>query len=317
MGFRKIIGFGGSSHVVSLPKDWVDKNGLKKGDVLSIEEEDSALKVSPVFLKQNKDVKTADIDFDGNLKRLKAQLIYAYMNNFAIIHINGKDLFKYLSDIRGISENLIALEIIQQTPQRIVLKDFLNVNDVSIHDTVRRMDRIVMSMAEDVKTYLLGKNIDLKNALEQKELDINRLSNLVFKTLKRGFNSSDRAILKLNLDDVFYYWELTLFVEKIGDQIKRIPRYLKPGVSAELIKGFDNAIEQYVTSMKANFTRDHELALDILTRKRDIYTNLDRLSNIIPAGSMPGLEKIKNINNYSGNIVKVFLKLGSKKNNQS
>ena len=37
MGYRKLIGFGDSSFVVSLPKDWVNKHGLKKGDGLIVD----------------------------------------------------------------------------------------------------------------------------------------------------------------------------------------------------------------------------------------------------------------------------------------
>lgn len=311
LAYRKIIVFGDSSYVVSLPKDWVEKNGLKKGDVVNVDADTNQIKISPLLLKQTNNQKEINIQFDGNIKKLKSELIYAYINNYNLIDINGKDLFNYLPDIRGLTENLIALEIVQQSPQKIILKDFLNVNDVSVHDTLRRIDRIVMSMADDVKGHLAGKNSKVTEILEQKELDVNRLSNLIFKTLKKGFNTNDRAILKLDLDDIFYYWELTLFVEKVGDQLKRIPRYIKAGTMPELVDVFDNIMNQYITAMKANFTKDYDLALGILTKKVDFYNIADKCMAKLPVGSIPGVEKIKNINNFSGNIVKVLLKLRS------
>ena len=36
--FRKLMAFGNSSYVVSVPKAWVEKNRLKKGDVLVVDE---------------------------------------------------------------------------------------------------------------------------------------------------------------------------------------------------------------------------------------------------------------------------------------
>ena len=54
MTYRKIIGFGGSSFVVSLPKEWINKYGLKKGDVVNIEEESDMLRILPKILRQRK-----------------------------------------------------------------------------------------------------------------------------------------------------------------------------------------------------------------------------------------------------------------------
>ena len=43
MEFRKIIAFGKSSFVVSLPKAWMVAHNLVKGDVVYLEEEDDDL----------------------------------------------------------------------------------------------------------------------------------------------------------------------------------------------------------------------------------------------------------------------------------
>ena len=53
MGYRKIIAFGDTSYVVSLPKDWVEKNGLKKGDVVNVIVDENVLKISSIEHKQD------------------------------------------------------------------------------------------------------------------------------------------------------------------------------------------------------------------------------------------------------------------------
>jgi len=40
---RKIISFGNSSYVVSLPKSWISENKLKKGDILNVEEKNGEI----------------------------------------------------------------------------------------------------------------------------------------------------------------------------------------------------------------------------------------------------------------------------------
>ena len=46
MEFRKLIAFGKTSFVMSIPKAWVVKNNLKKGDLLSLEEDKDHLIIS-------------------------------------------------------------------------------------------------------------------------------------------------------------------------------------------------------------------------------------------------------------------------------
>ena len=225
MTYRKIIGFGGSSFVVSLPKEWINKYGLKKGDVVNIEEESDMLRILPKDFKTKKNESFITIKFQ-NINTLKSQLIYSYLGNYNTINIVGDSLINNLSQIRETVQGLVALEIIQQTSDKIILKDFLNIYDINVYDIIRRIDRIILSMAEE-SLIMLKVEGDYLESIEQKEIDINRLSNLVFKVLKRCFNPVDKKILGLTLDEVFYYWELVLFMEKFADQVKRLPRHFK------------------------------------------------------------------------------------------
>ena len=47
MEFRKLIRFGKSSYVISLPKKWVEKNKLEKGNTISLEFKGKDILVSP------------------------------------------------------------------------------------------------------------------------------------------------------------------------------------------------------------------------------------------------------------------------------
>ncbi len=311
MGFRKIIGFGGSSFVVSLPKEWIDSNGLKKGDTLTLEAEGNTVKLSPISTQSISDSRDINLEFDGDIRKLKSQLIHAYIDSYNTINIIGKNLFNYLDDVKAVLEGLVALGIIQRSQTKITLKDFLDIHAVSIHDTLRRVDRIVFSMSEDVRDYLSGKNPKVSTLLDQKEKDVNRLTKLLFKALKRCFNPNDRTILKLDLGDVFYYWEMTLFIEKVGDQLRLIPKIIKPGVAAECLDLYDKTMLHYTEAMKSNFSKDYELAMKIVSHKKVIYNEANRLVIKLPSGQgySSALEKIKNINDFSGNLAKTLLRL--------
>ncbi|MBS3167655.1 phosphate uptake regulator PhoU [Candidatus Woesearchaeota archaeon] len=310
MGYRKIIAFGDTSYVVSLPKDWVEKNGLKKGDVVNVIVDENVLKISSIEHKQDNSQSEININFDGNLKRLNSQILYAYINNYNVINLNGKDIYKILKDIREITKNFMYLDIIDQTSNnRVVLNSSVNLYDVSVHDTIRRMDRILVSMSEDVKNYLSGKEQDVSLSLDNKEENINKLCHLVFKTLKGGFNPSHRSILKLDLHDLFYYWELALFVEKVADQVKRIPRFTDFNVPNQLVMAFDAVMTQYQDAMKSNFVKDYELAVSVIAKKKQVYEKIESCLEGLDPKHIVYKERIRVINDYSGNLAKALLRL--------
>ncbi len=50
---RKLQITGGSTYILSLPKDWVTKNDLKKGSLMALEEEaDGSLSITPSKLEK-------------------------------------------------------------------------------------------------------------------------------------------------------------------------------------------------------------------------------------------------------------------------
>ncbi len=311
MSYRKIIGFGDSSYVVSLPKDWVVKNGLKKGDSIVVIEEEGSVRISPTIINQSNNRKNITLEFDGDLRKLKSQLIHYYIDSYHTINIVGKDLLPHMKEIGKIVDRLIALEIVQSGSKKVVLQDFLNIHDFSVYDTIRRMDRIVLSMTDDVKNYLLGKHLDVTNDLQSKELDITRLNNLIFKILKRSFNTGDKNILKLDYNDIFYYWEMNLFIEKIGDQLKLIPKSINPPIDENYFKLFEKAMDTYAGAMTANFAGDINAAVNVLTIKKELFEKIeDSLLNLpMGIGYRRASERIKNIVDVAGNLAKVFLRL--------
>ena len=65
MEFRKLIGFGKSSFVVSIPKGWTQRNKLNKGDIVYLHEEENALVLSAKEKRFVKEPKRITIRTDG------------------------------------------------------------------------------------------------------------------------------------------------------------------------------------------------------------------------------------------------------------
>ena len=309
MGFRKIISFGDSSYVISLPKDWIDKNMLKKGESVIVEEEGDWLRVGPQNVKPTPQNKEITIDFNGNLRDLKTRVLHAYVNNYNIINIKRQKIEKNSSAIRQIISNFIGLDVVEQKDDRIIVNDVLDISSVSVYNYLRRVDRLIISMAEDVKLMLDVKG-DRIDALNQKDEDVNKLCNLILKVLRRAQHRTDMKILNLKIEDIFYYWDLVLSLEEIGDQFKRMVRYLDKNPNPEMIVLFDNCIENYNSAMKSNYTKDKDMAVAAMVYRKEFFDRCDKLGQSLDHNNCLFIDRLKQVHNLSGNIAKTLLKLG-------
>ena len=88
MEYRKLIKFGNSSHIVSLPNYWLKKNNLKKGALIYFEENGNGELVLNPELKKHHIKSECVIEDNGDLKDLHRRLVSNYIAGYDIIKIN-------------------------------------------------------------------------------------------------------------------------------------------------------------------------------------------------------------------------------------
>ncbi len=122
MEFRKLIAFGKSSFVISLPKDWLEKNNLKKGSLIRVDAEGNTL-----FLKakigddEEQLVKKIDLaDLSLSVKRIIGALYKAGYDELTI-NFNSNEQLKKVQDV--MNETCIGFEIIGHERDKIVTKN--------------------------------------------------------------------------------------------------------------------------------------------------------------------------------------------------
>jgi hypothetical protein len=115
MDFRKIIGFGKSSFVISLPKGWTAQNKLQKGDVVYLNEDGSTLVLSAKEKAFVKEPKMITIKTDGkSTEHLQAEITTAYLENYDTLEIKGYNLQEKAHEIKKIISNLAGIELLEQ-----------------------------------------------------------------------------------------------------------------------------------------------------------------------------------------------------------
>jgi phosphate transport system protein len=285
--FRKIIGFGKGGYVVSLPRGWINKNRLKKGDLLAIDEGSGVLIFSVNSEEEKKEEKSTTIDASGKkLERLKAEIVSAYLNNYTTIEIVSKKILTNAVEIKEILRNLAGLEIMEQTSTRLVAKDLISINEISIEGIIRRMDIIIRGMIDDCAKCIEGE--DHYESIYQRDTDVNRLFYLATRVIKNGLKNPriskilNRDPHQLNSDHL-----IVIRLEKIADRQKRIARHLR-GINLsketvdELGQLYNDVKKSYLEVMKAYYTHNRDLAFDIELRNKQVIKDciefLDRNS---------------------------------------
>jgi len=315
METRKIIKFGNSSYVVSIPKAWADENKLKKGDFIFLEKNGNGeLVLIPKEKVDDEKGQEATINVeDKDIKTIEQEIRATYLNSYNTINIVG-DLSKKTNLIKKMLDSFIALEIVEQTASKMVIKDFLNLKEADVGNIINRMDVIVRSMFEDVKELLNKGNKKIFDSIFEKDLDINKMHFLIRRVIKRGLTDKKLAkIINLKDNEVLDVWWLGFNIEHVGDDLKKIARIIAGNKSIdkkkkEIMEIYSILENNYIDSMRAWYKKDKKTANKIPMQYFNITDRCERLykkskdMNIIKLG-----ETIKILQNSIFQISKIVI----------
>jgi phosphate uptake regulator len=311
MDTRKLIKFGESSFVVSLPLQWIQKHKLLKGDSVYLEEHEKGLMLNPYKEDQKQDKKIMLNATGKDIYSIQREVVSAYLNNVNMIEITGKDIAERAMEITDFVRKLMSFEIVEQTGNRIVVKDFLNLKDISVPEVIRRMDIITRAMLDDAK---LCVSQDLCQNIIYRDLDVNRFYYLVFRVIKGGMkNPSLAKMLKITQGELLDYYRLISCIEEIADCAKKISTSLRDlkineKKSNELIALFEEAQAQYLEVMKGYYAKDKDIANKYSQAGKAFMNKCDKflIENKMSDVSVV-IEKMKVISKNTRSITRIIM----------
>ncbi len=260
MDTRKIVKAGPSSHTVSLPKKWLVKHKLGKGSTVVLIEQGAGVIITPDpnELKPVLREKTISVDNKG-FDTIGRELASAYMNNYSTISFAGDDVQESAKELRKLLRDFAGLEIVEQGGKKLVAQDLLNLKEVSIDKTLRRMDMTIRSMFEDSIAGVSSEGIALR------DYDINRMFFLVARLVRGSLQDSALAAhFGMTNGQLFESWRFAHALEGVADGLKNaVSLGLKQN---DVCKSIDAL---YRDAVKAYFANDAALA-DAVAKKRDI-----------------------------------------------
>lgn len=283
---RRVQQTGGSSYIISLPKEWIEKHGIEAKDTLGVlSQPDGNLLITP-YISSQKYIKEKIIDVDDikNTNFLFRLLIGAYIMGYTIIKIKTSKP-KFESEIRECIESFINIavgpEILEETNQYVFIKDLLNPKEMPFEKTIKRMYILAQSMHEDAVKALETGDKELADKVIYRDDQVDRLNWLV----ERQSHIVLRDIIlcqKMNitLEDASNFQLISKFLERIGDHAVKIAK----NVLKIDYKIIDNKLFESITNAS-------KISLELLNISLDAWLQKDlRLAN-------ENIESIKTLTN--------------------
>ena len=255
---RKVYSSGRSSYIVTLPKDWVERNGLKAGDGVIMEIGDGTIVIS--VGKEEKIKKDALIDAkDLEGEPLIRRIISFYLAGYDSLRIKVYNE-EHRRAVALASDILIGAEVIEDLGKEIVLEIFMDDTRYKPMDIVEKMGNICIAMLSDFCTALRNLDRYICSTLHVREEEIDRLHFLVLRQLKsvvRQCGSNDLQTTK-----ALEFRTVVRAFERIADHIANMSDSLmKLGKPIPELCDLVNDVHELLKTANISFLRkDTELA---------------------------------------------------------
>ena len=276
---RRLIKFGNSSYVISIPREWILKHNLKKGDFVYLENSKNRLILSAKEQDYSEEEKKVFINVKNRTPRnVRREILSSYANNFNYFEIEGNIPKEMADEIKLVLSGLIGMEIIEASKSKIIAKDYLDIRAIELDKVVRRIDNTIRSMFEELRKGLEAESFKKANYNEIYEADdiLNSLFFLVCKLAKKGLgNTTATKLLKTSPEELSSYHWMAMNFENIGDELKRLARFLLDAKLKDKDKktllNLCNDIETvYLMLMNTVYSKDKSMAREIMESKRNM-----------------------------------------------
>jgi len=271
--YRKIQLSSSQTRLVSLPRDWAERNKIEKDSVIIIRElPNDTLLLTPA----NRPLKKKPIKLPDS-KRIHRDLLRAYLDGFDKIEIfSSQGPLKRRDQIHEVSRNLIGLEILEEDSGRIEIH-FLIEPSPTLDPLllIRRCFSIAAGMERDTIQAILTNDSSLFQSVIKRDDEVDRLYFLIVRILKTvthqiSENTSFQLVDALNLR------MLASHAESMADQVESIAKRLSERLNEHLIPDLEKTLATHIKKLADQMASRLNLAIDAYVER-----NVDAASELI------------------------------------
>jgi phosphate uptake regulator len=295
------MSLGKSSLVVSLPKEWMQINDLKKGDIVSYNiQRDRSLVVYPSAVKKGEPKEiTLGIGQNEEEILITQKILGAFLNGYSGIILTSEKIFNVAQTkaIRNMAGRLY-MRVMEADAKTVYIQNLMDESKASLEQAIQRMHLISRSMCEGTVTALKNKDIALAKSVFALDDDVDHFAFFILRILR---NAAQNPILanELHVDplDCMDHQMLVYRMEYSADYATDIARHMimlngtrqkiPDEVLALMITAGTEAVELYVKAVSTFFSKDVAGAVEIMKHRQKI----DKLEVEIASKAFTGTQK--------------------------
>jgi phosphate uptake regulator len=316
---RRIMALGRSSMVISLPKNWMQLNELKKGDVVSFAiQRDRSLVVYPGAGKKAtpKEI-TLRIGQNEDETLITQKIIGPFLNGYSGITLISEKIFsipqrKAIRNIAG----MLYMRIMESNSQGVYIQTLADESKASLERAIQRMHLISNSMCEDVCTALKNRDVALAKSVFSLDDDVDHFSFFILRLLRNAAQDATLANeLRIDPLDCMDHQTLVYRIEHAADYTADIARHIimlegskqkiPDDVLDLMVTAGTEAVDLYVKSVNAFFSKDVPFSVEIMKKQKRIKKLDQEIASKAFMGKQKNSELICGICSIRDNIKKI------------
>jgi phosphate uptake regulator len=278
-------GRNGSSYLVVLPKDWVLRQNLEKGDTVIVsEKEDGCLIIDPRMRESDESRKT-EIQIQSNLRW---GITSKYLLGFDEIRVVSDQPItnEQREELKQVIKRFVALEVTDEEDQMLLVQCLVDPSTIPVQKAMKRTNLIASRMLRDALLAYYEGNIELAKDVADRDEEVDRLFFLIVRELRSAIRYPSMAD-KMGIAPVeaLDYRLVVQYIERIADLAVDIAGLTNQPVPKQLAKKIDSVSEiikeMLVKSLSNLFKFDSDKVAWVMDAEKEMIVRIDEIRNYL------------------------------------
>lgn len=296
MEIRKLQTTAAGTFIVTIPKEWTQKLSLKRGDLVSVELEQSDIVISSTKAKVANQTKSLSIDDFKDQKLLELCITASYIQGHDITEIVSSS--KINPDqkrwIRQAVDGLIGVEIEEDYANRVILQNLVDPSKFNIDKLLEKFSTTSNAVFHDAINALIQNDLTLAQDAYERGEQSTKLYRLLMRQalhaarsrkMRDEMNMPDVSNVVVKIIATREIGRMAYYAMRIAQHVSEIEKKLDEQIIGIIQKMAKITTEMQEQSLKALLNRDLDLASTIIDKMASVRKQYEAAYVLLPKQS--------------------------------
>ena len=325
---RKIQLSGGSTYIISLPKDWIEELKIKVGENITIVKNSN--QSITLFPREQEDKKnTAAVIYSSQKDSgdsVKRKIIAAYLAGYKTIQIKTNGMKISSEHSRSVRElvrlSMIGTEIVESSSEAMTIQILTRLPELSFETALKRMYLMATNMVKESIESLEEVDISHADSVVNMDDEVDRFGLYMRRNLVLAVGNENilRDMGLKRPSDCLEYRTIVSKIERIGDhasliakRIKFIEEKIDPKITIKIKKLSEKSLEVFEEAITAVQNHDFQKGENVAEKVSKVIEEEKEIMSKIKESEKNAtiirfvLEDLRRIAEYSSDIAEVAI----------